>query len=109
MKLRFYIDLWPGLDPARYAVFASTQPCAKSEGCKRMAFDVAIPDSLLFGLDAVAPEVSRPELVVDHDDLPGMWDRSDLVGGETDMPANAALTGAEGVRVEGTVIRGDGK
>ena len=94
MKLRFYIDLWPGLDPARYAVFASTQPCAKSEGCKRMAFDVAIPDSLLFGLDAVAPEVSRPELVVDHDDLPGMWDRSDLVGGETDMPANVELTGA---------------
>jgi len=38
----------------------------KTEGCKRVAFDVTIPDSLVFGLDAVAPEVSRPAEVEDH-------------------------------------------
>lgn len=63
MKVRFYVDLWPGLDPSRYALIATTQPCAKTEPSKRVAFDVTIPDSLLFGLDAVAPEVSHPEIV----------------------------------------------
>jgi hypothetical protein len=66
MKLRFYVDIWPGLDPARYAVFATTQPAAKSENTKRVAFDVAIPDNILFEIDAVSPEVSRPEQVEDH-------------------------------------------
>lgn len=33
---------------------------------KGVAFDVAIPDSLLFGLDAVAPEVGKVEVVEDH-------------------------------------------
>ena len=66
MKLRFYVDLWPGMDPTRYGLFATTQPCVKTEGCKRVAFDVAIPDSLLLGLDAVSPEVSKVEVVEDH-------------------------------------------
>ena len=66
MKLRFYVDLWPGMDHTRYGLSAMTQPCVKTEGCKRVAFDVAIPDSLLFGLDAVAPEVSKVEEVEDH-------------------------------------------
>ncbi len=66
MKVRFYVDLWPGLDPSRYAVIASTQPCEKPDGVKRLAFDVAIPDSLLFGLDAIAPEVGKVEQVEDH-------------------------------------------
>lgn len=66
MKLRFYVDIFPGTDPARYALCAWTQPGAKTEGVKRIAFDVAIPDSLLFQLDAVAPEVSKVEVVDDH-------------------------------------------
>ena len=66
MKLRFYVDLWPGMDPARYAVTATTQPCAKTVGCKRLAFDVAIPDALLLGVDAVSPEVGKVEEVEDH-------------------------------------------
>jgi hypothetical protein len=66
MKLRFYVDLWPGIAPSRHTVHATTSPSAKHEGWKRVAFDVAIPDSLLFGLDATAPEVSRPEEVEDH-------------------------------------------
>jgi hypothetical protein len=43
-----------------------TQPCIKTEGCKRVAFDVAIPDSLLYGLDAIAPEVGKVDVVEDH-------------------------------------------
>jgi hypothetical protein len=65
MKMRFYVDLYPGMDPARYGLCAWTQPSAKTEGTKRLAFDVAIPDSLLFGLDAVAPEVGKVEVVDD--------------------------------------------
>lgn len=60
MKFRFYVDLFPGMDPARYGLCAWTQPSAKTEGTKRVAFDVTIPDEIVFGLDAVAPEVSRP-------------------------------------------------
>jgi hypothetical protein len=66
MKLRFYVDLWPGIDPARFGLFATTHPGVKTDGWKRVAFDVAIPDSLLFDLDAVAPEVSMPEEVEDN-------------------------------------------
>ncbi len=66
MKMRFYVDLYPGMDPARYGLCAWTHPSAKTEGTKRVAFDVAIPNSLLFGLDAVAPEVGKVEEVEDH-------------------------------------------
>ncbi len=63
MKVRFYVDLWPGIDPSRHALIAWTQPGEKIPRSKRVAFDVVIPDSLLFGVDAVSPEVSRVEEV----------------------------------------------
>jgi len=66
MKLRFYVDLWPGIDPLRYGLSATTQPCAKTDGWRRLAFDVAIPDNLLYEIDAVSPEVGRVEVVEDH-------------------------------------------
>lgn len=66
MKLRFYIDFWPG--PASTSgYFATTQPAAKIQGCKRIAFDVTIPDDMIHEPDGVAPEVSRPQVVPDHD------------------------------------------
>jgi hypothetical protein len=67
MKLRFYVDLWPGLDPMRYGLNATTQPPVKTDGWRRLAFDVAIPDNLLYEIDAIAPEVSRPEVVEGHE------------------------------------------
>lgn len=68
MKLRFYADFWQGQGAAtQFPIFASTQPTQKCAGMTRVAFDVAIPDSLLMGLDAVSPEVSTPEVVEDHD------------------------------------------
>lgn len=66
MKMRFYVDLWPGMDPGKYPLWATTAPSAKSDGAKRLAFDVAIPDHLLFSVDAVSPEVSKPDEVEDH-------------------------------------------
>jgi hypothetical protein len=60
MKLRLYTDLWPGMDPQRYAVIATTQPGPKSDGTKRIAFDVTIPDSLIYAIDGHAAEVSTP-------------------------------------------------
>ena len=66
MKIRFYVDIWPGIDPERHGLTAWTQPPAKTDGFKRVAFDVAIPDSLLFGIDAVSPEVGKVDLVEDH-------------------------------------------
>lgn len=66
MKIRFYVDIWPGIDTARHGLVACTQPQAKTNGCKRVAFDVAIPDSILFAVDAVSPEVGKVDLVEDH-------------------------------------------
>lgn len=61
MKIRFYVDLWPGIDPQRYLITASTTPQTKPVGTKRIAFDVDIPDSLMFGVDGVAAGTSKPE------------------------------------------------
>jgi hypothetical protein len=53
-----YIDVWPGLDPSRFCVMATSQPGQKGETAKRIAFDVTIPDSLIFQTDGHAAEVS---------------------------------------------------
>lgn len=58
MKITMYVDLWPGLDPNRYGLLATSQPPAKGHACRRIAFDVTIPDSLLFEIDGHAAEVS---------------------------------------------------
>lgn len=67
MKYRFYVDLFPGLDPARYGLYATTQPSMKLENSKRIAFDVTLPDDIVYGIDAVVTEVGRPEVIIDHD------------------------------------------
>lgn len=68
-KYRFYVDLWPGLNPQQYGLTATTRPGSKTTGTRRVAFDVAIPDEILFQVDAHSPEVSRPELVASNDDV----------------------------------------
>ena len=67
MKMRFYVDLAPGVNPQQFNLYANTQPGPKTKGWKRLAFDVQIPDQVLFDLDAISPEVSKPEVVEDHD------------------------------------------
>lgn len=63
MRVRFYIDLFPGIDPTKHNLCASTSPMIKQPGVKRIAFDVAIPDALLFAIDDVSPEVGKAEEV----------------------------------------------
>lgn len=63
MKMRFYVDMYPGCDPKRYSVSAHTSPSAKTPGWRRVAFDVEIPDSVLYQIDAVSPEVGKVEVV----------------------------------------------
>jgi len=67
MKIRMYMDLYGGIDPSRSYVSASNIPLEKSPSCKRIAFDVTIPDALIFGFDAIAPEVGNIEQVSDDD------------------------------------------
>ena len=63
MKIRMYLDLYPGVDPAKFGLLAYSSPHVKSEGNTRIAFDVTIPDSLLFSVDGYASEVSAIEVL----------------------------------------------
>ena len=67
MKLRYYMDLWPGLDPLRYPPMVMATPGAKSTGALRLAFDLTIPDHLLHQVDAVLPEAPAPVIVADRE------------------------------------------
>lgn len=60
-KFTMYIDLYPGIDPAQFGLSATTRPGKKTEGTKRIAFDVVIPDEMLFDIDGHAAEVTRPK------------------------------------------------
>lgn len=64
MKARFYIDLWPGIDPLRYPLMCTQAPGEKHTNVIRIAFDVTIPDHLIYREDHHAPEVS-PVVVVE--------------------------------------------
>lgn len=64
MKLRFYVDLSYAALSNPAGLWATTVPNTtyKDPARKRIAFDVTIPDAIL-GVDYIAPEVSRPEVV----------------------------------------------
>lgn len=68
MKFRFYVDIHPYSNPAKYGIFAMTQPAEKVPGSKRIAFDVVLPDSLLFHVDGYASEVSKVEVVAGEEE-----------------------------------------
>lgn len=69
MKLRFYVDIWQGCAAyqLQHGLIAHTHPHAKADTSRRIAFDVVIPDGMLMDVDAVAPEVSRPEIVSERE------------------------------------------
>ncbi len=62
-KFTFYIDIYPGLDINQYGLMATTNPGRKSEGSKRIAFDVTIEDETINDIDAHAAAVSKPKQV----------------------------------------------
>lgn len=55
------MDFWPGIDPLKAYMIATNQPYEKSANCKRVAFDVDIPDSLLFDVDIEAAGTTNVE------------------------------------------------
>lgn len=60
MKLRMYMDFWPSMAQTSMIYCATTAPHPnKSSDCVRVAFDVHIPDDILFKPDRVANEVSK--------------------------------------------------
>lgn len=64
MKIRYYADLWPGVDSAQYPPALHYAPnWEKTVGCVRVAVDVEFPDSLIARLankvDVVLPEPAR--------------------------------------------------
>ena len=61
-KYRFFIDLWPGLNPSQFGLTATTQPLVKGMGVKRVAFDVEIPDEVLRDLDWYGGDVEVEEV-----------------------------------------------
>ena len=61
MRVRFYCDVWPGNDITKYALFATTSPTTKAEGPTRIAFNVDIPDHILFG-NVVMMEAEKIEV-----------------------------------------------
>ena len=44
-KLTFYVDIYPSQDLEQYGLYAVTKPGAKTQGYKRYAFDVYIPNA----------------------------------------------------------------
>ena len=68
MKVRMYMDIWNGSALNRGVYTATTDPYVKSHGVTRLAFDVHVPDDLIHQPDRVVHEVSKVELVVDHNE-----------------------------------------
>ena len=61
VKIRMYMDLFSGIDPAKHCVIAYSTPMIKAETAKRIAFTVEVPDSLIFQVDGEAAGTSKIE------------------------------------------------
>lgn len=67
MKIRYYMDLWPGIDPLQSPPMVTALPGDKSARTLRLAFDLTIPDHLIHQVDGVLPEASAPVIVADRE------------------------------------------
>lgn len=59
MKIKMYMDLWPGVDPNTAGLVAYSKPAPKITGNKRIAFTVEIHDQLIYDYDALAIGVTN--------------------------------------------------
>ena len=66
MKVRMYMDFYGGALQTQFN--ATSNPSVKGYGVRRMAFDLHIPDDMLYQVDRMAVEVGKVELVEDHTD-----------------------------------------
>lgn len=67
MRIRYYMDLWPGVDPLRYPPMVTASPGDKGARTLRLAFDLTIPDHLIHQVDGELPEVSASVVVADRE------------------------------------------
>ncbi|GMQ92262.1 MAG: hypothetical protein BMS9Abin11_1584 [Gammaproteobacteria bacterium] len=56
--ITMYLDIFTGIDITT-GVYAYSKPTTKTEGSKRFAFDIEIPDKELFEVDVVLPKATR--------------------------------------------------
>ena len=63
---RMYVDIWPGMDTVQFELAATTRPPRKRDGVKRVAFDIEIPDEILFDVDAAVVGVSMAKEVMNN-------------------------------------------
>ena len=61
MKIRMYMDLFPGIDPVKHCVIACNTPMIKAETAKRIAFTVEVPDNIVYQIDGEAAGTSNIE------------------------------------------------
>jgi hypothetical protein len=61
MKVKMYLDLWPGIDPTTTSLIAYSKPPEKITGNRRIAFTIEIPDHLIYDYDALAVVVTNIE------------------------------------------------
>lgn len=66
MKLRFYLDIWPGSTTHTQSGYIATTCPGQRFGQKRFAFDIHIPDELVHDVNHFVPEVGKVELVPDQ-------------------------------------------
>lgn len=67
MKLRMYMDLNPNSPTMNNGIYLATTvpPTYKSQGNIRVAFDVHIPEDILYKPDRFASEISKVTVVED--------------------------------------------
>jgi len=62
MKIEFYVDIYPGINPSSQ-LYATTAPGKKIEGSKRYRISANIPESAFYGeVDADLPVDSVDEV-----------------------------------------------
>ena len=68
-KFTMYADIFPGLDVNQWGLGATTKPMGKvPSGGKRIAFDVVIPDEILYNVTDYAAEVSQVRVVEENNE-----------------------------------------
>jgi hypothetical protein len=61
MKVDLYMDVFQGCYTAN--LYATSNPCAKSDTARRLMITVNVPDEFLFGkVDAVLPVIEKVEV-----------------------------------------------
>jgi hypothetical protein len=64
MKVKFYVDVYTGINYKQAALFATTQPCQKGSGSTRFAFEVTLDDAIINQVDVNVPQAKVGPVLV---------------------------------------------